>query len=593
MFISPNFSQSTANPAQRFNETSRFAKWNRRLATTSAFNQPRLWGVGISPVLVGLLSACGGEKTYRVQDTTTPLSTDVDLYVNGGGVTQAAVYQDVNGNNQIDPEDTLLGVTDASGHLTVSRSVVEQGLLVDLNGAIDLYAGEKLSGVATVPLSSPDAVQTVSAITQLLHAVITDEQTTPAPRSEAVIAPDFLQKLFGTGTSIRTNDITNPKNYLPNDDGENVKADLITQINARVQNYIDQYGSAQAAAAHIRANGFSVTDLPAADHELANLNDRVSGVPLALPVEGLTAHEHVVTLIKPDSWGFFDLFSSDGGPATGFAKLRILGAADSDGNPVTLFDVNGRPIAVGAELEGNDIQSLRLLSNSEVASKAIIQYQVYDGEAWSQQADLVVSLTHIDDAPKFFSPAKFSNYHGQLSTFTVFANDPEGTDVSYVLDGPDAALFELNSVSGQLRFKAAPNLDDPKDANGDNVYEISIRASDTTGQVTTQNVQVSVLVNPNAEPKFSDDLYNLSLPEGETDVAAILVSASTNRPGITYSITGGDDAALLDINAITGVLSFKSAVDFENPTDHDTDGVYQVLVTASAGDKSDTQILLV
>lgn len=172
MYISPQFSQSAANQSQKLNETSRFAKWNRRLATTSAFNQPRLWGMGISPVLVGLLSACGGEKTYRVQDTTTPLSTDVDLYVNGGGVTQAAVYQDVNGNNQIDAEDILLGVTDASGHLSVARSNVEQGLLVDLNNAVDIYAGEKLSGVAVVPLSSPEAVQTISAITQLLHAVM-------------------------------------------------------------------------------------------------------------------------------------------------------------------------------------------------------------------------------------------------------------------------------------------------------------------------------------------------------------------------------------------------------------------------------------
>ena len=72
----------------------------------------------------------------------------------------------------------------------------------------------------------------------------------------------------------------------------------------------------------------------------------------------------------------------------------------------------------------------------------------------------------------------------------------------------------------------------------------------------------------------------------ENTTAVITVNASdADLPGqtITYSITGGLDAALFSINAGTGDLTFNSAPDFENPTDHDSNNVYEVDVTADDG----------
>ena len=53
--------------------------------------------------------------------------------------------------------------------------------------------------------------------------------------------------------------------------------------------------------------------------------------------------------------------------------------------------------------------------------------------------------------------------------------------------------------------------------------------------------------------------------------------------GLTYTITGGADQALFGIAANTGVLTFNTAPDFENPTDADVDNVYEVEVTANDG----------
>ena len=58
---------------------------------------------------------------------------------------------------------------------------------------------------------------------------------------------------------------------------------------------------------------------------------------------------------------------------------------------------------------------------------------------------------------------------------------------------------------------------------------------------------------------------------------------------VTYSLSGGADAALFDIDASTGEVTFKSAPDFEAPGDDDGDNVYEVEVTASDGTNDTAQ----
>ena len=59
------------------------------------------------------------------------------------------------------------------------------------------------------------------------------------------------------------------------------------------------------------------------------------------------------------------------------------------------------------------------------------------------------------------------------------------------------------------------------------------------------------------------------------DGKTVVVPASTK----TFSITGGADASKFTINPSTGVLTFNSAPDYENPTDAGANNVYDVEVT--------------
>ncbi|MDB5385457.1 MAG: hypothetical protein JWM11_1103 [Planctomycetaceae bacterium] len=74
-----------------------------------------------------------------------------------------------------------------------------------------------------------------------------------------------------------------------------------------------------------------------------------------------------------------------------------------------------------------------------------------------------------------------------------------------------------------------------------------------------------------------------SIPEYTTAVLTVTATdEDVPAQPITYSITGGADQALFAITS-AGILSFRSARDFENPADANLDNQYEVQVTANDG----------
>jgi hypothetical protein len=80
-----------------------------------------------------------------------------------------------------------------------------------------------------------------------------------------------------------------------------------------------------------------------------------------------------------------------------------------------------------------------------------------------------------------------------------------------------------------------------------------------------------------------------SVEVAENQTAALTVQAEDIEGNpLSYSLSG-TDAVLFDIEAATGVVSFKSAPDHEAPGDAGRDNVYNVVVTASDGTDSTDQ----
>ena len=108
------------------------------------------------------------------------------------------------------------------------------------------------------------------------------------------------------------------------------------------------------------------------------------------------------------------------------------------------------------------------------------------------------------------------------------------------------------------------------------------------------------IFSTNLPPVITSDGGNttVSLNVAENSTAVSTVSATDADAGqtITYSISGGADAARFAIGSTSGVVTFAAAPDFEAPADADANNVYQVIVAATDNGnppKSATQTLTV
>ncbi len=76
----------------------------------------------------------------------------------------------------------------------------------------------------------------------------------------------------------------------------------------------------------------------------------------------------------------------------------------------------------------------------------------------------------------------------------------------------------------------------------------------------------------------------VSIAENTTAVTTVTATdADLPAQTLTFSISGGADAAKFAINSSTGVLTFLVAPDYENPTDAGANNVYDVTVQVSDG----------
>ena len=170
-----------------------------------------------------------------------------------------------------------------------------------------------------------------------------------------------------------------------------------------------------------------------------------------------------------------------------------------------------------------------------------------------------------------------------LTVNATDADSPAQTVTYSISGGADSGKFAINSSTGALTFQTAPDHENPTDADTNNVYEVQVTADDGNGGTTAQSISVTVIAVNDNNPVFTSS-NTANVAENTTAVLTVnATDADLPAQTVTYSITGGADSGKFSINATTGELTFQTAPDFENPTDADTDNVYEVQVTADDG----------
>ena len=115
----------------------------------------------------------------------------------------------------------------------------------------------------------------------------------------------------------------------------------------------------------------------------------------------------------------------------------------------------------------------------------------HHGGTGSQTA--TVEIVGSNDAPVLTSPDAFTMPEDTTAVGQVAAADPEHDSFTFSLfGGADQSFFAIDAHTGALRFLASPDFETPEDANGDNVYDVSVAATDALGATRTQDLKVTV-----------------------------------------------------------------------------------------------------
>ena len=283
----------------------------------------------------------------------------------------------------------------------------------------------------------------------------------------------------------------------------------------------------------------------------------------------------------------FELAENADGRANGLSLGRVL-ATDPDGDEVRYSLTGGNELFTVDETSGE----LYYVGPGEDYESGVTSYEVtVRASDAAHTADTTVTVTVTDeaDAPAFgeesYAFELAENVDGRinrLSLGAVTVTDPGSDAVRYSLvSGNDSSLFAIEETSGELFYVGAGEDFE----GGVTSYELTIRASDGTHTIDTT---VTVTVTDAAEaPAFGDGSYAFELAENADGRANGLslgrvLATDPDRDEVRYSLTGGNESMLFNIDETSGELHYVGAgEDYES-------GVTSYELTVRASDAAHT-----
>ena len=180
-------------------------------------------------------------------------------------------------------------------------------------------------------------------------------------------------------------------------------------------------------------------------------------------------------------------------------------------------------------------------------------------------------------------------WNGVVSDYTVY--DPEGVVIKgdkWSLEGADAALFTLTLNEDnvkRLSFKGQADFETPMDANGDNIYEVTVVASDVE-QMAKRSVSVKIT--------DSDEAGTIRLssenPEAGTPVTATLEDSDGQVINVSWTWQESDNAAFTEPATISSrdvTVSADGMMSSYTPTSGDINNYLRV--TAEYTDRTEDE----
>jgi predicted outer membrane repeat protein len=197
---------------------------------------------------------------------------------------------------------------------------------------------------------------------------------------------------------------------------------------------------------------------------------------------------------------------------------------------------------------------------------------------------------YVNMAPSFVGSTSFTVLENTTTIADLNATDVDGDPLTFSLvGGADQSNFLVDASSGVLSFKTAPDFSNPGDADGNNLYEVKVGVTDSV--LSVELVLEVTVEDVNMAPSFVGST-SYTVLENTTTIADLNATDADGDP-LIFSLVGGADQSSFLVDASSGVLSFKTAPDFEYPTDLDANNTYAVIVEITDGYLSERSTLLI
>ena len=288
-----------------------------------------------------------------------------------------------------------------------------------------------------------------------------------------------------------------------------------------------------------------------------------------------------------------------GAPAVG----RVVGSHTSLAASWTAPDNTGRPAIESYDVQYRTLREPwwsmppRNVTDTAATITHLLRNTTYDVQVraknangdgpWSESGS---GTTGKNTAPSFGATSTTRSVAentepGQAIGDPVAATDPDSGDtLTYSLeDRDDAAAFDIDEANGQLRTSAALDYETRSS------YSVAVVAEDSEGASDSIKVTISVTdedEDENAPPSFDPTDNMRSVAENTEPGQAIGDPVTATDPEgdtLTYSL-GGTDADAFDIDATSGQLLTRDALDYE------AEASYSVTVVAEDSEGASASI---
>ena len=215
----------------------------------------------------------------------------------------------------------------------------------------------------------------------------------------------------------------------------------------------------------------------------------------------------------------------------------------------------------------------------------LVIVQVTDNAGAIDTLTINIDITDLnDEAPVINSPNTVSVVENSAAVLMVTSSDSDtGDAVTYSISGgADAEHFIVDNNTGALTFATAPNFERPTDASFDNIYQVTVLATDTNGQTHARTLSIEV-ANVNEPPEAAASIFDSSA--GFSGVIGNLnISDPDSGDLVRAAIIGGTAPQAFSIDSDTGEVSLNANVALD-PGQYllevrisDTQGAFSVFV---------------